>query len=133
MFIFPKIYQHIGHPGVLGAVDYKMAFIRMTFGLTEPERIKTISYSASGGRILVLLYSFLSFSFLLFYNLEFRSYLIGQRLEMPIRSLDDGQIDVWNNHIFHLHRNKDFFKNISSQIDTYTADWLSVLIILQLK
>lgn len=52
------------------------------------------------GGLLTALYIWLSFWFLIFYNIEFRTYLIGQRLEKPIRNLD--HVDFWKDPVFFI-------------------------------
>ena len=65
--------------------------IGMTFGILEPYGI-TWYKNVTSAQMVFLLWSALGFTFNLFYNIEFRSFLIAQKFPAPINHID--QVDL---------------------------------------
>ena len=84
---------------IFTGIDFSYYVMRYLFGWTEPEQINVFQSQISAGRISSLCYMILVTAFLIFYQLDFRTHLIGQKLEKPIKSFDD-DIDIYNERVF---------------------------------
>ena len=102
LFVWKVCYCIEDNYEFLHKILYKYPFRDTIYWIHKRDKclLYTYAFCWFSGHTLIGCYLLLTLSFITFYNIDFRSYLIGQRLEKPISKIED--VDFWQTDIFFI-------------------------------